>query len=44
MCSFRIGGDESDDDLKDEFYDNLDQLYKLCPSYETKMLFDEFLG
>ena len=30
--------DESDDDVKDEFYDSLDRLYSLCPSYDTKIL------
>ena len=28
--------DESDVDVKDEFYDSLDGLYSLCPSYDNK--------
>ena len=34
--------DESDDDVKDEFYDSLDRLYSLCPSYDTKVLLRDF--
>ena len=34
--------DESDDDVKDEFYDSLDRLYSLCPSYDTKALIGDF--
>ena len=34
--------DESDDDVKDEFYDSLDRLYSLCPSYDTKVLLIDY--
>ena len=34
--------DESDDDVKDEFYDSLNRLYSLCPSYDTKVLLGDF--
>ena len=34
--------DESDDDVKDEFYDSLDRLYIFCLSYDTKVLLGDF--
>ena len=34
--------DETEEGVKDDFYDHLDRLYSLCPSYDTKVLLVDF--
>ena len=34
--------DETEEGVKDDFYDHLDRLYSLCPSYDTKVLLGDF--